>query len=384
MSSGKEVNSNQHTSNRKGRSNGKSNGSTERTDNDNLSIDIEEELARLDLESFDDLVDSCEFIEKSKGQPKHNKSVSKSTSNIQDKKRTSIISNSLSSLKNGKGSQFEGNPELKRSKGLPNSGESDVESPPFQTAVSDSGISSADTESSLKAFLLGPATLVYGSVYHGELDLLKMDKSKAGKPHANGTVGPDPSGSRRNLPEPAIPGTIVDNSILRSDLITAVEQNKVDKVRRILVSGVDPNAVCDTSGRWPLHIAALLGHSVIARLLLDFGAQKDQPDTNLERTPLLYASATSIETVQILLHYRVDINSRNKFGANALHYAAGAGQGECCKILASMGCDVNSRDRQKMTPLHMAARVDDIWSIEVLFLQDSFTLIGNTNTSHFP
>jgi len=99
----------------------------------------------------------------------------------------------------------------------------------------------------------------------------------------------------------------------------------VDKVRNILSAGIDPNSVCDEKGRWPLHIACVLGLPGIAKLLLDHGAQKDQPDASLERTPLLYAATTSKETVQVLLSYRADIHARNKFGATALHYAAGAG-----------------------------------------------------------
>lgn len=62
------------------------------------------------------------------------------------------------------------------------------------------------------------------------------------------------------------------------------------------------------------------------KVLLDNGAQKDQPDTALERTPLLYAAATSPETVRLLLSYKADIHARNKFGAGCLHYAAGASE----------------------------------------------------------
>jgi len=44
------------------------------------------------------------------------------------------------------------------------------------------------------------------------------------------------------------------------------------------------------------------------------------------------------------------------------------GKAECCRLLAAAGCSVNARDRMKMTPLHMAARVDDIESIDVRFV----------------
>ena len=65
-------------------------------------------------------------------------------------------------------------------------------------------------------------------------------------------------------------GPMADSSILRSDLLAAVEQNKVDKVRRILSSGIDANSVCDDKGRWPLHVAALLGHAAIVRITTIF------------------------------------------------------------------------------------------------------------------
>jgi len=55
-------------------------------------------------------------------------------------------------------------------------------------------------------------------------------------------------------------GAISESSALRSELIIAVEQNKTEKVRRILGAGVDANAVCDDKGRWPLHIAAFFGY----------------------------------------------------------------------------------------------------------------------------
>lgn len=140
---------------------------------------------------------------------------------------------------------------------------------------------------------------------------------------------------------------MTDPTILRTELLSAVEKNKVDRVRTVLNSGIDPNSVCDEKGRWPIHIACLNASPAIVRfaisqsnviksnimernpgfqvkLLLEHGAQKDQPDTALERTPLHYAATTSKETVQVLLNHRVDIQSRNKFGATALHYAAGA------------------------------------------------------------
>ncbi|OXA45452.1 Transient receptor potential channel pyrexia [Folsomia candida] len=192
---------------------------------------------------------------------------------------------------------------------------------------------------------------------------------QSGGPPPAQTAGGGGGGRREGKKVPTdltIPGSVVDTPALRSELLVAVEQNKVEKVRRILKAGVDTNAICDDKGRWPLHIATLLGFTEVSKLLLEHGAQKDQPDTALERTPLLYAAATSSEIVQLLLNYKVDIHAVNKFGATCLHYAAGSGQSECCRILASVGCNVNARDKQKMTPLHMAARVDDIWSIEVL------------------
>jgi len=49
-------------------------------------------------------------------------------------------------------------------------------------------------------------------------------------------------------------GSTVDPNTLRSELIVAIENNRLDKVRRILSQGVDPNSVCDEKGRWPVSL----------------------------------------------------------------------------------------------------------------------------------
>lgn len=54
-------------------------------------------------------------------------------------------------------------------------------------------------------------------------------------------------------------GAVQDTSQLRAELLAAVEQNKLEKARRILKAGVDANAVCDDKGRFPLHVAAFFG-----------------------------------------------------------------------------------------------------------------------------
>lgn len=54
-------------------------------------------------------------------------------------------------------------------------------------------------------------------------------------------------------------GAVQDSSQMRSELLAAVEQNKLEKARRVLKTGVDANAVCDDKGRFPLHVAAFFG-----------------------------------------------------------------------------------------------------------------------------
>ncbi len=134
-----------------------------------------------------------------------------------------------------------------------------------------------------------------------------------------------------------------------------------------------------TSGT-ALHIAALRGHTGIARLLLGKGAIVNV-QTKLGKTPLHYAIERDHEEmasllldhgaevnatrylfhtlqhsgktriVELLLTRGADVNARNSEGFTALHLAVGSKNINTVKLLLDAGADVNAKDGSGNTPL---------------------------------
>src|SRR5260221_9966827 len=74
-------------------------------------------------------------------------------------------------------------------------------------------------------------------------------------------------------------------------------------------------------GETPLGIASRMGHSKVARVLLEHGAYTDTRNIDSD-SPLDWASRRGhLEVVQVLLEHRADVNSHNNLGCTALHWA---------------------------------------------------------------
>ena len=178
----------------------------ERTESGNLSVGIgEEELTWLDIEAIDDLVYQFVFDDDKKGG-----GIGGGGGKINSKLREKANGNSETPKKNG-------------GKWNPGGGESgshhvdpedpkDFEAP--KTIASDSGISSAETEGSLQAFLTEQGPFVYyESPDHPLTNMSNNNNNNSKKKphekvHMNGTAGQQgPSGSRVNNARPEIPGS---------------------------------------------------------------------------------------------------------------------------------------------------------------------------------
>ncbi len=101
--------------------------------------------------------------------------------------------------------------------------------------------------------------------------------------------------------------------------------------------------------------AAAQGHTQIATVLLDAGANVNA--TNLRGgTSLMYAVVSgNPETVRILLIRGANINQAGSNGWTALMIAAAKGRKEIAQILLDHGSEVNVRDMYGWTPLMRAA-----------------------------
>ena len=116
---------------------------------------------------------------------------------------------------------------------------------------------------------------------------------------------------------------------LEVDIWTATAKGNIEAIKQHLAAGTNLNAKEPGGGSTPLMIAALVGQSDAAELLIDKGAR---------------------------------INAQNNEGTTALHIAAFFGHTEIVQALAAKGADVNVRNLKSETPLDT---VKAAWSEEL-------------------
>eukprot|EP00438_Fugacium_kawagutii_P014864 Skav220140 [mRNA] locus=scaffold1320:179617:182382:+ [translate_table: standard] len=144
---------------------------------------------------------------------------------------------------------------------------------------------------------------------------------------------------------------------LDEQMIRACENNDTEVLERLLQRPCDPNLKCDgEEGMAALHYAAYNGHVQSVQLLLEAGADKDQPTTEAGWSPLHLATGDGhLEVVRVLVQAGADTNQGDEEeGETPLHLAARQGHLQICQFLVAAGVDKNQVTRE--TALHLAAR----------------------------
>lgn len=123
----------------------------------------------------------------------------------------------------------------------------------------------------------------------------------------------------------------------------------------LLNSGVDVNSG-GPDGRSGLSIAASMGYSALAALLVERGANVMSTTPDTQMVPLEEAAAWGdISTVQLLLGQGADPTYRDRDGWSAIHFAAEEGNLEVVRLLLNDGANVNAVSSYGTSPLHCAA-----------------------------
>ncbi len=143
--------------------------------------------------------------------------------------------------------------------------------------------------------------------------------------------------------------------IAAADLIAAVKQNDVKKLKGYLDRAADPN-LQNKFGETALHWAASQGHPDLAALLLDRAA-----DPNLQNeigdTALHWAVFWNHpDLATLLLDRAADPNLQDKNGSTALHFAASEGFLDCVVLLLDRAADPNLKNKFGNTALDIALR----------------------------
>ncbi len=126
-------------------------------------------------------------------------------------------------------------------------------------------------------------------------------------------------------------------------VIKFMRQNKLDEMKRELVTGTNPN-VTDTDGQPIILLAARLGNAGAVDLLLDQGARPDGKD---------------------------------KFGNTALSWAADQGHAAIVERLIRAGAAIDTTNGQGLTPLVRAVRANQAAAVEALLKAGADPLIAD-------
>ena len=127
----------------------------------------------------------------------------------------------------------------------------------------------------------------------------------------------------------------------------------------------DPN---ESHGGWgtALHAAVVLGHTAIAKFLLEHGALVNSRD-KYDSTPLHEASGSGkLDVLQLLLNHGADVNVVDHQEDYALHRAYQYQRLDAMELLVNEGADVNVRNKSKATLLHEASRNGNLDVIQFL------------------
>ncbi|UKZ68921.1 uncharacterized protein TrAtP1_009939 [Trichoderma atroviride] len=128
-----------------------------------------------------------------------------------------------------------------------------------------------------------------------------------------------------------------------------------DVAKLLLDNGADCNKHC-TEGCTPLHIAAFLRNLNVVRLLLDKTADYNAL-ADIEATPIMLAAQEGhADVTAMLFEAGAAVDMVDSKGSTALHYAAWDGHLDCVEFLVEKGhVDYSLPRKDGRTPLHLAA-----------------------------
>ena len=158
----------------------------------------------------------------------------------------------------------------------------------------------------------------------------------------------------------------------RAPSVAAASQGDVAAMKKLLDTGLDPNAR-DATGYTPLISAARAGNVSMIRLLTSRGADPNLRDAAVNSwTPLLHAVHKGQPgSIAALLDAGADANGTDSYGTTPLMMAAGYGYTDIVRILLARGANPRLPTCEGITAIDLArSGVPDIDRFTVFDCQD--------------
>lgn len=156
-----------------------------------------------------------------------------------------------------------------------------------------------------------------------------------------------------------------DDADLREELMHAVYENDIKKVRRLIKQGVDVNAA-DILDRSALIRAIKKGYTDIAELLIAAGADVNTKNSDGYTILMLAIFKEQPELVRLIIQAGADIDEHRENHNTALMYAVSKGNREMVKMLLNAGAEVNSTGFHDTTALILAIEYGHKYIIKLL------------------
>ncbi|XP_063413747.1 protein fem-1 homolog C-like [Mytilus trossulus] len=173
-----------------------------------------------------------------------------------------------------------------------------------------------------------------------------------------------------------------DNQYKVPPIWCAAESGRVDIASLLLFYGADVNDCSDTEST-PVRCACFMNHQLMVEFLVENGGNLSK--TNIYGGTCLMNSIRCSEIVEFLIAKGVEVNSADRNGWTALHYAAKEGHVNSVRILLTNNADYTIRNKTDRTALDLAAYNGHDFVVEAFMkkkcgteieLVDSYELLG--------